>query len=444
MRRTVGVRTKFLTIISATLVSGLLASCSQGAEAPTDADSAASEAAGSEPIELEFWSWVPNIDKAVDLWNQENPDVQVKYTSIAAADQAKLGAAVDAGKGPDVAQISQHMLPDFVISGRALDITEHVGDAEDQFTESSWGVSTFDEKVYAVPQDTGPLALFYRKDFFDEHGIEIPQTWEEYESAAQEVKAIDPEVSIAAFTPNEPSMWYSLLWQTGGSWFGIEGDTWQVSVNGSESQKLAEYWQGLLDEGALNTQQMWGPDYWAALNEGDVVTIPYAAWFAKVLETNAPDAAGKWAVAPLPRWEGEEASGDTGGAVNPVLKGTEHPKEAAEFALWLNTDPESLEILVGEGGLFPASKAGLELPALSAPSEYYGGQKIYEVFRSESEKVPSTWTEGPTFNQVTTDLTDSLGRVAAGKSTLTEELDVVQKKTLDRLADQGLNVEATD
>jgi multiple sugar transport system substrate-binding protein len=371
-----------------------------------------------------------------------DPDVQVNFTEIAAADQAKLGTAVDAGTGPDVAQISQHQLPDFVISGRALDITDTVGDAEDQFTEASWNVSTFEDRVYAVPQDTGPLALFYRKDFFDQHGLDVPTTWDEYREAAEQVRAADPNASIAAMTPNEPSWWYSLLWQTEGSWFGIEDDTWQVSLNGPESQELADYWQGLMDDGLVPAQQMWGPDYWAALQEGKIVTIPYAAWFAKIIETNVPDLAGKWAVAPLPRWEGSDNSGDTGGAVNPVLKGSEHPEEAARFALWLNTDPESLEILTTEGGLFPASIAGLESPALSEESEYYGGQAIYEVFKEEAQKVPGTWTEGPTFNQITTDLTDALGRVAADRSTLREELDALQEKTVTRLQEQGLQVES--
>lgn len=428
-----------LSVLTVTALCGALAACGSGGDGET-ADSR--ETSGGEPVTIEFWSWVPGIQGAVDLWNAENPDVQVELTEIAAADQAKLATAVDAGTGPCVAQLSQHQLPDYVVNGRAVDITEYVGDAEDEFTESSWGVSSFDGTVYAVPQDTGPLGLYYRKDFFDQHGIAVPTTWEEFEAAAAQVRAADPNASITAFTPNEPSQWYSLLWQTGGSWFGIDGETWQVSLNGPESQELAEYWQGLLDQGLVPSQQMWGPDFWAALNNGQIVTFPAAAWFANILETNVPDQAGKWAVAPLPRWGGEDMAGDTGGAVNPVLEGCAHPERAAQFALWLNTDPESLDILIEEGGLFPASNEGLARPALAEPRAYYGDQEIFEVFRAEAEKVPSTWVEGPTFNQVTTDLTDALGRVAAGTSTLQQELDPLQEATIERLTGQGLNAES--
>lgn len=432
-----------LTVLTATALTGALAACGGGGGGGTTTTGGA-EAPEGEQVTIDFWSWVPGIQNAVDLWNEENPDVQVELTEIAAADQAKLATAVDAGTGPCVAQLSQHQLPDFVVNGRAVDITEFVGDAEGQFTESSWGVSSFDGKVYAVPQDTGPLGLFYRKDFFEEHGIEVPTTWEEYRAAAEEVRAADPDASITAFTPNEPSQWYSLLWQTGGSWFGIEGDTWQVSLNGPESKELAEYWQGLLDDDLVTVQQMWGPDYWAAVNNGEIVTLPAAAWFANILETNVPDQSGNWAVAPLPRWDGEDNAGDTGGAVNPVLKDCENPQQAAEFALWLNTDPESLDILIEEGGLFPASTEGLARPALAEPRPYYGDQEIFEVFRAEAEKVPSTWIEGPTFNQVTTDLADSLGKVATGDSTLDAELDKLQDSTIERLQQQGLNAESAN
>ena len=37
-----------------------------------------------EKVALTFWSWVPGIDKAVDLWNGTHPDIQVKLEKISA------------------------------------------------------------------------------------------------------------------------------------------------------------------------------------------------------------------------------------------------------------------------------------------------------------------------------------------------------------------------
>jgi multiple sugar transport system substrate-binding protein len=60
-----------------------------------------------------------------------------------------------------------------------------ISDASGQFVDWTWSQAQLgDEGVYAVPQDTGPMALYYRKDLFDAAGIAPPTTWEEYYQAA--------------------------------------------------------------------------------------------------------------------------------------------------------------------------------------------------------------------------------------------------------------------
>src|SRR5699024_2325578 len=50
---------------------------------------------GGTPIELTFWTWAPGIEDVVDLWNQQNPDVQVVVSRQDAGDAAvtKIGRA---------------------------------------------------------------------------------------------------------------------------------------------------------------------------------------------------------------------------------------------------------------------------------------------------------------------------------------------------------------
>lgn len=51
-------------------------------------------------------------------------------------------------------------------------------DTGDQFFDFAWKQVTFgDTGVYAIPQDTGPMAMFYRKDLFEKYGVEVPKTW---------------------------------------------------------------------------------------------------------------------------------------------------------------------------------------------------------------------------------------------------------------------------
>ncbi len=54
-----------------------------------------------------------------------------------------------------------------------------------------------DDKVYGLPMDSGPMALFYNKKVFDKYKIAVPTTWDEYVEAARKLHKADPKVYIA-------------------------------------------------------------------------------------------------------------------------------------------------------------------------------------------------------------------------------------------------------
>lgn len=70
------------------------------------------------------------------------------------------------------------------------------------------------KNVYALPMDSGPMALFYNKKVFDKYKIKVPTTWDEYLSAARALHKADPKVYIANDT-GDAGETTSLLWQAG-------------------------------------------------------------------------------------------------------------------------------------------------------------------------------------------------------------------------------------
>jgi multiple sugar transport system substrate-binding protein len=123
-----------------------------------------------------------------------------------------------------------------------------------------------------------------------------------------------------------------------------------------------------------------------------------------------------------------------------VLGRTKHPAEASKFALWLNTDPEALEILNREGGLYPAAKAGLNLPALTQPVDFYGKQKIFDVFAKASANVDTNFTWGPTMTDTYRFISDGTAGAIGGKGTLTDVLKQTKSQSVDSLRKQNLDV----
>ncbi|WP_051872264.1 ABC transporter substrate-binding protein [Streptomyces sclerotialus] len=383
---------------------------------------------------------MPHIEKAVQTWNATHDRVKVEYQAISGDDQTKIQTAIDAGAGPDVTQISQFLVPDYAISGRAAPISSYIGDAAGRFSPAAWRSVAFGGEVYGVPQDTGPTVLYYRKDLFAKYGISVPRTWEDFRVTAAAVRRADPGAYLAAIPPNDERWWQGLLWQSGTQWSGIHGQSWLASINTPASQRVARYWQALLDGGLVVPRQAYGPATWNAIQRNEILTISHASWFSEVLSTNVPDQAGKWAVAPVPTWEGSEATGDTGGSAGIVSAASDHPREAAEFALWLNTDPDSLRTLVNVSGLLPAATAGLRLAATAPGAEYFGNQQINRVFVDAAKRLSTSWSYGPGMEHSYAVFNGGLAEVVDGRRKLPRLIEEVQTATVELLTAKGLSV----
>lgn len=435
-------------VTAALLTSAALAltGCAAGdASSAGDAAAASCEPAG-EDVTLEFTSWIPGIEDAVALWNEENPEIQVEVQTGPNGNSGtyqNFFNQLEAGNAPDLGQIEYDALPNFRVQDGLENLAscEDVVAAEDQFLDWTWGQVSLgtEDEVYGIPQDQGPMALFYRSDLFEQNGIEVPTTWEEYREAA--VKVREAGGYITNFSQTDINQFAGFVWQAGGQWFGNDGDAWSVELTSDESMKVAEYWQDLIENDLVSTYPAWTDEWNNAYNSGEVWTWNSAVWGANSILSGAPDTAGNWSVALAPQWEdGGNAAGNWGGSSIAVFKGTDHLYEAAKFALWLNTSDEALTILNEQAQIYPATEAGLELPVLTEGVEFYGGQPIYDVFAEAASQVSPDFVWGPTMTQTYADTSDGFKAAASGSSTLMEALEKGQQSTIDALEAQSIPV----
>ncbi len=157
-------------------------------------------AAAAEDIELDVWIVRDNYAVDLEAWNRKNPQIKINYEVVPwerTLDQLLLTAGTD--RAPDVSVLDNpwisilagldHLLP--------LDdlIAEHFTQEElADFAPASWDFVRFNGKTYAMPFTVFGRALFYRADWFEEAGIEPPQTWDDVISAAKKLQ--DPEKDI--------------------------------------------------------------------------------------------------------------------------------------------------------------------------------------------------------------------------------------------------------
>ncbi|MRG61183.1 extracellular solute-binding protein [Agromyces sp. CFH 90414] len=403
---------------------------------------------GDGPVEITFQSWVPNIDRAVDAFNESHDDIHVTLETITAGPDggyAKMFSAVQAGDPADVAQVGYDAIPEFLVNGAVEDITDYVGDSADLFTEWQWNTGVFDDRVYAVPQASGPLGQFYRKDIFDSLGLAAPTTWDEFYEAAKVIRASDPNRYIAAFAYNQAPWLIGLSQQGGGAWFTPEDDAWSVAIDDEATLKVAEYWQKLIDEDLVKLEADMSSEWNADIQNGNVLTWISGSWADAIVRGTAPDTAGSWAVSAVPQWNaGENVSATwAGGSANVVLKGSKHPEAAAEFALWLNSDPESVSTLTSIGAGWPAITDLDAVESLQDDPEvfaFYGGQNIWDVFAESDAAVASDWTWPPLSQTLFADLTDNVKAAVEQGTPLPEAYVQTQADFTAALEDKGISV----
>ncbi|SDS04099.1 carbohydrate ABC transporter substrate-binding protein, CUT1 family [Paraoerskovia marina] len=431
-------------LASTIAVTALLATACSGGEASTTGEDDQS-AAG--PVDLTFWTWAPNMENVVEIWNDENPDIQVTVNKQDGGDPAvtKLLTAIQAGSGaPDIMQAEYQKIPTLVSSDALADIAGDVDPSiAEGFPEGVWNAVTLgSDAVYAVPQDSGPMEFYYRADVFEELGLDVPTTWDEYADVARAVQEADPEKYLGTFSATDAGWFTGLAQQAGASWWGIDGDAWSVSIDSEPTRRVAEYWGGLVEEGVIDNKPMYTPEWNAALNDGSQIGWLSAVWAPGVLQGNAPDTAGLWEMAPMPQWDSAApATGNWGGSAVAVTTQSEHPAQAAEFISWLNTSQEAVDALVSEAGIYPAytpAQAG----ALSAPPEFFSNQPDFYELAGEIAQTAGSFTYGPNVNVAYSAYNDEFGRAAEARSQseFLQAVESMQSVTFDDLESSGFNV----
>ncbi len=420
-------------VIGAALVSG----CSSGSTSSQSTTAATK-------VNLSFWSWVPNIDKVVDLWNNTHPNIHVTVNKDAQGDAlyTKLLTAAKAGNPPDLAQIEYQALPTMVSNNVVADIKTQATKVKSAFSDGLWQQVTLGtNSVYAIPQDAGPMMLFYRSDLFAKYGLQVPTTWADFATLAQQVRVKDPKAHLTTFSANDPGWFAGLAQQAGASWWAINGNTWKVSVNDAASQSVANYWGGLVDSGAIDKQPMFTPAWYKALNDGSLLAWPSGVWAPGVLSGNAASTKGDWQMAPLPQWSaGQNITGNWGGSTTAVMAKSKNQAAATQFAIWLNTDPTATAALVTQGGLYPADADAQTGPALQQPPAFFSQQTNFYPQAKAIAATAAGFTWGPDVTVTYSAYTDDFGKAITQKSPFGAALDQMQATTVADMQNSGFTL----
>lgn len=433
-------------IVAAAASLVLFAGCAAPAPASTPSPKGADGnfMVDGKPTELSYWSFTTGSQQAIDAFNASRDDIHVTYTQIPAGNNggySKLFNAFKAGNGPDVFNVEYPFLPDFVSQGYLADVTPALtSEIKKQFLPQALDLTTLGGKTYGIPYDLGVQLLYYRSDLFAQYGLTVPKTWEEFRATAEKLKAEAPGTYLTPTVGDDGVTLSALAWQAGASWFSTKGDTWKVNFEDKATKKVADYWQGMIADGLVSDTPNNAQAVNAALSSGTIISQISASWNAAHMPTNFPDQAGKWAIAPLPSWGDEPASGMNGGSAWAINRDSKSIDASIVLSTWLSTSEAGVKARVDTGVSSPylAATALNSLPARYAPLDYYSGQDIYAVFDTQGHGL-KPWTWGPNMTSNFNAMNDALGSVSHGGSIL-DGFAAGQKDAITQLKSRGLKV----
>ena len=138
-------------------------------------------------------------------------------------------SAVAAGTGPDIILSAGQGEPvNYALRNAAEDLTqfENWEEVYGRFHESAYRPFEFDGGIYAIPETQSFNVLFYRRDIFEELGIDVPQTWKDVQDILTVLQHANMEVGmpdIMRTNGADTSGFYAMMFQNGVELYSEDG-----------------------------------------------------------------------------------------------------------------------------------------------------------------------------------------------------------------------------
>jgi alpha-glucoside transport system substrate-binding protein len=181
----------FLALIAALMVAA--AACGGDDEGAQDATTPTGEQVSGSVSVMSTWSGPEQrtFEAVIDGFTKKNPDVDVRYDSAGDALPTLLSTAVEGGNPPTIAVLAQPgLIQGYADRGaiKPIDFAEDV--ITENFGESVVETGRFNDQLYAfLFKADNKSTVWYNVQAFEDAGVEPPETWEDFLTAAETLKA---------------------------------------------------------------------------------------------------------------------------------------------------------------------------------------------------------------------------------------------------------------
>lgn len=323
--------------------------------------------------------------ETLTLWIMEgtNQDARPFFEDVATAFTEATGATLDvqfvewaeakdrfstaiAGDTlPDVAELGTTWTPEYAEAGVLTDVTEQVeatGLVED-FVPALLEAATVDGGLYGMPWYSGVRSIIYRTDIFEEHGIEVPTSWDELVEIGLALQEAEPDLIPFPIPGDNQFGLASFVWGAGGE-FAVQDEDgeWTSTIDSPEAIEGIEFYTDLVTEHGFSTAaaSTWNEaDTRDAFVNEEAAMIVGGNWVPGAIVAANPDLEGNIGAFPIPAPDGPVGPSFLGGSHLSIFESTDQP-ELAWALVEMMTTGEFAARWGMESGFFPGTLSLLE------------------------------------------------------------------------------------
>ncbi len=345
----------------------------------------------------------PAYVNAIAAFESNNPGVKVDLqlvdaTAVSRRLQAAFMSDVDV---PDLVEVLDDDLGVF-FRGPVEDIgfweiTEQLKKSGlyNKIIKSRLDVCSSRGKIFGIPHDVHPVMIAYRRDIFEEEGIDPAKikTWEDFvETGKKLTKDIDGDGIIDRYMMelwcNNADHFYILLLQRGGDYFDADGN---LTMDTPLMREIIKFYIPLVaGKNKIGNDMGWGKILTQSLENDYFICFFCPDWRTKIIEQDVPSMKGKLALMPLPAWKaGGRKTSVYGGTMLGITKKCKNKKLVWKFVQHLYFSKNDLGKRFEDLNIIPPFRESWNQPEFQRKRKFWSDQAIGALYTSLAPDTPA-------------------------------------------------------
>lgn len=384
-----------------------------------------------EKVQINFWTMgaeAEHVQKLTKEFEELNPNISVKVQAIPwTAAHEKLITAYASGTTPDIVQMGNTWIPEFVALNSLEKLNSYVKDSkvisDTNYFNGIWKSNFIGDDLYGVPWYVDTRVLFYRTDILKRAGYSSPpKTWEELYDVCKRIKKLNNnKAKYSIFIPtNEWAPFIILGLQSGAKL--LKDNNSMGDFSNPDYKTAFKFLIKFFKENLAPVDITEVSNLYQAFSSGFFAMYITGPWNVEEFKRRLPDSLRySWMTAPLPALDGHHYPGLSlaGGSSLSIFKTSEHKKEDWKLVEYLSRRESQIEFYHLSTDL-PAVMSAWEDPALKR-------DKYLTAFYEQLQNV-IPMPQVPEWEQIVSSKVQQYAEYAArGKETPDEALRLLDK-----------------